>query len=141
MKPPQPLMNWALWILTFPLEPSPWWTRAPVPLLLLLHPASVEVVPTPNREGTRDRFKHLFSAGNPSKRVWNGTSGCAHEYLHLGGRDSANCSDSVVHTLEKKKNPGPSFRYLGACCSAPTPVHHTPRSRLLFFHFSYSIYH
>ena len=33
---PQPLMTWALWLLTLPLEPSPWWTRAPVPLLLLL---------------------------------------------------------------------------------------------------------
>ena len=29
-------MSWALWILTLPLEPSPWWTRAPVPLKLLL---------------------------------------------------------------------------------------------------------
>ena len=28
--------TWALLILTLPLEPSPWWTRAPVPLLLLL---------------------------------------------------------------------------------------------------------
>ena len=29
-------MSCALWILTLPLEPSPWWTRAPVLLKLLL---------------------------------------------------------------------------------------------------------
>ena len=28
-------MTWALWIL-IPLEPSPWWTRAPLPLLLVV---------------------------------------------------------------------------------------------------------
>ena len=34
--------------------------------------AGVEVVSAPNREGTRDPLKHLFSAENLSKRnVWN----------------------------------------------------------------------
>ena len=71
---PQPLMTWALWLLTLPLEPSPWWTRAPEPLLLLLH-AGVEVVSAPNRDGTRDPLKHLFSAGSLSKHhVWNNTN-------------------------------------------------------------------
>ena len=83
----KPLMAWALWILTLPLEPSPWWTRAPVPvllLLLLLHAAGVEVVSAPNREGTQDPLRHLFSAGSLSKHhVWNNTNRCVHEYLRL----------------------------------------------------------
>ena len=28
--------GWALWILVVPLTPSPWWSRAQLPLLLLL---------------------------------------------------------------------------------------------------------
>ena len=59
--------NLALCILTLPLEPSPWWTRAPVPLLLLLLHAGVEVVSAPNREGTGDPLKRLFWAGSLSK--------------------------------------------------------------------------
>ena len=78
-------MTWALWILTLLLEPSPWWTRAPLPLLLLLlHAAGVEVVSAPSREGTRDPLKHLLSAGSLSKHhVWNNTNGRVHEYLRL----------------------------------------------------------
>ena len=78
-------MTRALWILTLPLEPSPRWTRAPVPLLvLLLQAAGVEVVSAPNREGTRDPLKHLLSAGSLSKHhVWNNTNGRVHEHLRL----------------------------------------------------------
>ena len=44
----------------------------------------VEVVSAPNREGTREPLKHLFSAENLSKRnVWNNTNGCVYEYLRL----------------------------------------------------------
>ena len=52
-----------------------------------------------NREGTRDPLKHLCSARSLSEHhVWNNTNGYVHEYLRLCGRDSANCSDSVLHT-------------------------------------------
>ena len=44
--------------------------------------AGVEVVSAPNREGTRDPLKHLFSAENLSKHnVWNNTNGCGYEYV------------------------------------------------------------
>ena len=44
--------------------------------------AGVEVVSAPNREGTRDPLKHLFSAENLSKHhVWNYTNGCVYEYV------------------------------------------------------------
>ena len=75
-------MTWALWILTFPLEPSP---------LVDSSPGTagggggggVEAVSAPNnREGTRDPLKHLFSAENLSKHhVWNYTNGCVYEYV------------------------------------------------------------
>ena len=46
--------------------------------------AGVEVVSAPNREGTRDPLKHLFSAENLSKRnVWNNTNGSVSEYVRL----------------------------------------------------------
>ena len=46
--------------------------------------AGVEVVSSPNREGTRDPLKHLLSAENLSKHnVWNNTNGCVYEYLRL----------------------------------------------------------
>ena len=44
----------------------------------------VEVVSAPNREGTRNPMKHLFSAENLSKHhVWNNTNGCVNEYVLL----------------------------------------------------------
>ena len=46
--------------------------------------AGVEVVSAPNREGTRDPLKHLFSAENLRKHhVWNNTNGCVYEYVRL----------------------------------------------------------
>ena len=47
--------------------------------------AGVEIVSVPNREGTRDPLKHLFSAENLSKHhVWNNTHGCVYEvYVRL----------------------------------------------------------
>ena len=46
--------------------------------------AGVEVVSAPNREGTRDPLKHLFSAENLSKHnVWNNTNGCVYEYVRF----------------------------------------------------------
>ena len=46
--------------------------------------AAVESVSAPNREGTRDPLKHLFSAENLSKHhVWNNTNGCVYEYVRL----------------------------------------------------------
>ena len=124
--------------------------------------AVVEVVSDPNREGTRDRLKQsqqevkhaspetsrrqskpsgasvffylfLFSAENLSKRhAWNKRTCTAAK--------SANCGDSVLHTSNiKKKIRFPPFRYLGCVpqcvvCSH-TPIHHTLRSLLPFFHF------
>ena len=79
-------MTWALLTLTSPLEPSHMWTRAPVPLmlLLLLHAAGVQVVSDPNRERTWDPLEHLFAVGSLSKNhAWNNTNGCIHEYLRL----------------------------------------------------------
>ena len=43
--------------------------------------AAVEALSAPNREGTRDPQKHLFSAENLSKHAWNNTNGCAYESL------------------------------------------------------------
>ena len=44
----------------------------------------VEVVSAPNREGTRDPLKHLFSAENLSKHhAWNNANVCVYEYVRL----------------------------------------------------------
>ena len=97
-------MTWALWILTLPLEPSTWWTRAQVPLLLLLlHAAGMEVVSATNREGTRDPLKHLFSAESLSKHVGNNTNGCVLEYIRLRPRfrKIAATYSVLVYTLKK----------------------------------------
>ena len=42
--------------------------------------AGVEVVSAPNREGTRDPLKHLFSAENMGKHhAWDNTNRCVYE--------------------------------------------------------------
>ena len=46
--------------------------------------AGVEVVLAPDREGTRDPLKHMFSAENLSKHnIWNNTNGCVSEYVRF----------------------------------------------------------
>ena len=43
----------------------------------------VEVVSAPNREGTREPLKHLFSAENLRNHVCSNTNGCVYEYVRL----------------------------------------------------------
>ena len=102
--------------------------------------AGVEVVSAPNREGNRDRLKHLFSVENLSKhRVWNDIDGCD---MNMCISEAAipqivairYCTLRTFFSIRV-----PPFRYLGCvlqCAVFPhTSVHHTLRSLFLFFNF------
>ena len=100
--------------------------------------AGVEVVSAPNREGNRDRLKHLFSVENLSKhRVWNDIDGCD---MNMCISEAAipqivairYCTLRTFFSIRV-----PPFRYLGCvlqCAVFPqTCAHHVLRSLLLFF--------